>query len=197
MKYTPMLCLLISLAGCATQPSATVATDLYARLPHYQGIEHYRACVLLGELELTERQLQTLQIRTAKDPEADLCDHYLPARQQLGPQAMQNFLTSIPTGRAQIALWQLHAEAGFPVSFTPPYITLLNRYASNHPRALDILISAIPYADASIAQQLIDLLANHYRYRPTQVQNQLQTWNIAADTIHLIRQNAEHTGHQP
>ncbi|MEM6405535.1 MAG: hypothetical protein AAF669_02915 [Pseudomonadota bacterium] len=197
MKYTPMLCLLISLVGCASQPSATVATDLYARLPHYQGIEHYRACVLLGELELTMQQLQAIQARTTAQPEVDLCYHYLPARQQLGSQAMQNFLTSIPTGRAQIALWQLHAEAGFPVSFTPPYITLLNRYASNHPRALDILISAIPYADASIAQQLIDLLANHYRYRPTQIQKQLQVRNVATDIIQLIRQQAENTGYQP
>ncbi len=192
MKYTSMLCLLISLIGCASQPPPTVATDLYARLPHYQGIEHYRACVLLGELKLTDQQLQTLRIRTAKDPEANLCDHYLSARQQLGPQAIQTFLANMPTGKAQIALWQLHAEAGFPISFTPPYITLLNRYASNNPRALDTLISAIPYADASIAQQLIDLLANHYRYQPIRVLNQLQAWGIPTATIQLIRQHAEH-----
>ena len=79
---------------------------------------------------------------------------------------------------------------GFPVRFVSPYINLVSIHAKNQQLALDKLISAIPYLDASFSELLTDILAEIYQYQPDWVLSRLQVQAISAAQVELIIQHA-------
>lgn len=191
MKKISFLILIFSLIGCThmtSKPSATVSIDLYQKLNQYQGIEYYKACVLLGELVLGDNMLQAIRAETTATQA--LCPYYLLAKRTWKPNDVQQYIEKMPTGAAQLIYWKTHFDAGFPIRFTSPYIDLLALYAKKNQLALDKLISVLPYTDASFSQLLIDILAKLYHYKPAWVLNRLQAQHISTVQIAFIMQHA-------
>lgn len=198
MRKISLIFIILSLCSCANiTPSkpASISQDTYTNLSNYQGHEYYQACMVLGELVLDDPILQDIRTKIAAQASTDLCHTYLLAKKTRESHDVQRYLQHFPSGKAQLTLWKTHFEAGFPIRFVSPYIDLVNLYAKDNQLALDKLISAIPYVDASFSELLTDRLAEIYQYQPTWVLQRLKAQAISDVQIELIiRQAAYHHG---
>ena len=200
MRKIYLLLVTLSLWSCVSfipQKTASISQDIYTNLSDYQGNEYYQACMVLGELVLDDTMLQNMRNQIANQTSTDLCFYYLLAKKTGEPQDIQRYLQQFPSGKAQLALWKTHFEVGFPIRFVSPYIDLVRIHANSKQLALDKLISAIPYLDASFSELLTDILAEIYQYQPDWVLSRLQAKAISAAQIELLIQHAAyHYGEQ-
>ena len=195
-----LLLVTLSLCSCVSvipQKTASISQDIYTKLSDYQGNNYYQACMVLGELVLDDTMLQNMRNQIATQSNPDLCFYYLLAKKTGEPQDVQRYLQQFPTGKAQLALWKTHFDAGFPIRFVSPYIDLVSIHTKSQQLALDKLISAIPYLDASFSELLTDILAEIYQYQPAWVLSRLQAQAISATQIELIIQHTAHPHGEP
>jgi hypothetical protein len=154
--------------------------------------EQYQSCVLFAELLLIDAELEIILSALEAKNKPNLCDSYILASQTQDPHYVEAFIKFFPISKKQSKIWSLHSKLGHPVSFVPPYITLLRVNASNNDMALDKLISALPYNDASHAESLSEMIATLYNVNPDRVNNSFKRNKIADKTIQEVEQLAEY-----
>lgn len=197
MNKVFFLLLMLSMFGCTTlteKTESTVEKDLYGRIDEYKKLEEYKACVLLGELALSENIIKDLRARVSGSPRKNICQYYLLAKRSGKQSDIDKYIEVFPRGEQQNWIWETHFDAGFPVRFSSPYFVFLAdqaRFAKNN-LALEILISGMPYADGSEAETLVGVLANIYSVYPDWVINELKKNNIQERTVKLIVETSKY-----
>lgn len=140
--------------------------------------EAYSAIFLLAHVALDEDAATHLvaAFRRAKDPLKKLALAYaLDARLQF-VEYRDAFVELYPTGRAQTAIWSMKTDY---VGVTSPLQTHLAQLANNDDRALDKLVSGVPFADGSNAESLADKIQAISRHRPQAVKEALRRAGVS------------------
>ena len=182
---------MLSVSGCSCfveTPDKSVEAVLYRNIDHHREMERYKACLLLGELVLSDRLLWEIREKIGANESADLCRRYLLAKRSGKPSDITAYVEAFPIGRRQQWIWETHFSAGFPVDFSSPYFAVLSdqaMYAKND-RALETLVSGLPYADGSAAETLVGLLADMYSAHPDRVMRALDKTRISKQIKDLI-----------
>ena len=195
MRLFCFLLFILCISGCIksiNEPHVSVASNLYAHIDDQDKLERYRACVLLGELVLSKDTIQEVREAVDNANSNSICLYYLLAKRSGNPEDITQFIDKFPSGESQKSIWQIHTEVGFPVSFSSPYYVFLVNEASNNDKALDKLISGLPYADASYGETLTDLLANIHTISPDRVIKGLGKHGISKSEIKLIVEKSKH-----
>jgi hypothetical protein len=189
MKVLCFSALILCLLGCVnSSPNSrvSVATNLYESIGGQDKLESYRACVLLGELDLSKEIIQKIQEHIESTDNNSTCHYYLLAKRSGIPKDITQFIDKFPQGEYQKPIWQIHSEVGYPISFSSPYYTFLINEARNNNSALNKLISGLPYADASYGEALTDALADFYSTSPERVIKSLKKNNTSDKEIKFI-----------
>jgi len=187
--------LILSLFGCSStikKTYSTVESDLYGQLVVYKNLEEYKTCVLLGELVLSDEIIQDLRKKISESLKKNICHYYLLAKRSGEQHDVDKYIEILPSGKEQHWIWKTHFDAGFPVNFYSPYFILLANQARNNDKALDKLISGLPYADASFGETLTDTIADIYKFFPERVLRILKMNNISERNIKLITETAKY-----
>jgi hypothetical protein len=130
--------------------------------------EAYSAIFLLAHVALNDNATQRLitDYHRATDPLRKLALAYaLDARLQY-VEYRDAFVELYPIGRAQAAIWRMKTEY---VSVPSPLQNHLADLASSNERALDKLLSGLPFADGSDAEALSDQIMTISRHHPQSV----------------------------
>ena len=187
MKKIWFALLMIGLSGCVHNPNKiddSISMDLYKHTHSHNELEKYKACILLGKLTFDAEMLN--KIKKDANETDDICRHYLLAKRSGEFPDVVRYIDLFPSGKQQEPIWNIHFDAGFPVSFLSPYFVLMADQAGNNDQALDKLISGIPHADSSFGAVLIDTLADIYERFPERVYERLKAHNISGKNIKLI-----------
>ena len=182
----------------APAPSNTLETSAYNYLLSTPAaLEHYKACIMLGELPPDPAILgdarQRLNAPHTTDTDARLCLQYLLAKKSGRPEDMQRFVMEYPTGAAYSHLLELHAHSGYLLGMMPPMTDLLVQHIllTGDMTALQKLLAGLPYADGAHAESLTDALAHVYRRYPARVEHAFDVAKIPGNTRTLIVQKSQ------
>lgn len=146
-------------------------------------LEEHTACVLLAQLPFNERMLTDTHSK---------CALFLRAKWQPSKESIEEFLQYLKKKDTTNNLWKIHSESGYPSSFVPEQLILVDYLALNSNEALEVLITAFKSSDAGHAEALGELIAQHYLKTPARVEKALVEKNINSRDINFIKETAEH-----
>ena len=142
----------------------------------------YKACILLGELALTEQVISLIK-QTKSRP---VCKAYLLSKRIHTTDSALSFIRSFPQETEQKEIWMLHQSVGYPLNLMPAYFVYLDHLASTFDDALNILIKNLLFTDGAHAETLIDALAQHYKFNKSRMMEALTHNKIDQKNIDLI-----------
>jgi hypothetical protein len=122
--------------------------------------EYSTAAFLLGQLDLDPASLARLESNYShtSNPLRKLLIAYVLSTRLSGPQWDQTFIDLYPQGREQTAIWDLPTHYA---SLTSPLQEHLAFLVSRNSKALQKLVSGLPYADgvhlSLLKQRIVDI----------------------------------------
>jgi hypothetical protein len=146
--------------------------------------EAYTALFLLAHTSMTERENAQFvaEFNGTKDPMRRLALAYVITVRFQSRQYEDAFVDLYPVGRDQARVWDLPTSY---VEVPSPLERHLAFVAKTNPRALEKLVSGVPFADGAHAEFLVEELRRIGRYQPQLVREALQRANVPPSRIGL------------
>lgn len=186
MINRPAILITLFLFGCSSESS--LETRLLDLINTNDSHSHHNACIFLSELSFSERLLSDVKNRA---PES-ICKHYLIAKKSNDKLAIDTFIKNFPMGQDLEHIWSIHRKSGYPIEFTPPYLTYLTKLAASSDLALDKLINVLNQTKAADSENITDSLAALYNKQENRITNALSKNNASINLTTFIKETAEH-----
>ncbi len=188
MKTLILLIVIFSTIGCTCSNNASIESTLLQHAISDDSEEQYKSCIFLGELLLTEVEIKKIN----KEMESSICKYYINAKKTMSAKDQSLFIKNFPSIEAQKAIWKIHSDLGYPITFLPPYFELLISLSSTSDLALDKLVSTLNPSNAALTESTIDSLSRLYAKDTQRVMSSFIKNNTSKSLITLTIDTASY-----
>lgn len=140
------------------------------------------ALFLLAHVSMggAEEKRPARDLEKTKDPARRLLFAYVMAVRFQFVDYTNKFIESYPEGKAQVLVWKLRTQF---VAVPSPLERQLAYEAMNNPKALDKLVSGVPFADGHDAEFLEEKIQEIHRYHPDMVLTALRKADVSPSQV--------------
>mgnify|MGYP000325723923 FL=1 len=193
MKAFALLLGVFTISACANTAAPPLNQYLYNLSQNPKDLsQQYQACLLLGELSLSEKLVAKITKHQEKETGSFSCNTYLLAKQNYDITSLNRFVNAFPRGAKQSSLWRRHAESGYLLGVLPASFKLLSQVAIQDNNALDTLVSGIAFADGGHGEALIEVIAKIHARMPARVNQSFKRMNIKSRDADIIYNLSTH-----
>jgi hypothetical protein len=191
--------LCIASSGCASRAVAgrpSILRNLLDAAESPDEEEASTALFLLAHVSMGEAEGSRLlaDLRRTKDPTRRLLFAYVMAARFHFVDYTNKFVELYPEGRQQELVWKLRTNF---VAIPSPLEEYLAYEARDNPKALDKLISGIPFADGHDAEFLVETVQAIHSYQPQLVLDALKRANVSPARVRITNDPTHERGVRP
>ncbi len=186
-----LIILVCFLLGCSLQTKSqyeSIEVLLFSTIHKGTQESQYKACIYLAELALSSSMVN----RIKNNLNESTCQRYLLARRSGEYDAVEEFISFFPNPAEQKRIWNTHRNAGYPISYLPPYFEYLSTLAITNDKALNNMVAMLNLFDGGHAEAIIEIIARLFINHRKRINVAFDTNNTSKDLIELIERSSEY-----